>query len=68
MSNNTSKYSKVHSHVVLSLDEYKAINDEALSAHEKYSKVGHLYPERNTPQFQWFKGSRERCINKDLAA
>ena len=68
MSLSGNRKSKIYSDVVLTIEEYKAIADDALSANEKYSKNGHLYPERNTPQFQWFKGSRERCINIDLAA
>ena len=68
MSISTTKKSKVTSDVVLSLKEYRAIVDEDSSSNEKYSKVGHLYPENNTPQFRWFKGSRDRGVNRDFAA
>ena len=68
MSFSTSKKLKVDLDVILSLEEYRAIADEESSANEKYSKVGHLYPEKNTPQFQWFKGSRDRGLNRDIAA
>ncbi len=68
MSISTTKKSKVDSHVVLSLEEYKAIVDEDSTANEKYSKVGHLYPEKNTSHFQWFKGSRDRGLKRDIAA
>jgi len=64
----TTKKSTVDSDVILSLEEYRSITDEESNANEKYSKVGHLYPERNTPQFQWFKGSRDRGLNRDHAA
>ena len=68
MSIRTTKKSKVDSNVVLSLEEYRAIVEEDSNSNEKYSKVGHLYPEKNTPQFQWFKGSRDRGLNRDMAA
>ena len=34
----------------------------------EYSKVGHLYPEKNTPQYRWFKASRDRGVRGDIAA
>ena len=68
MSFSTTKKPNVDSNVVLSLESYRAIADEESTSNEKYSKVGHLYPEKNTPQFQWFKGSRNRGLNRDLAA
>ena len=68
MSISTNKKSKVDSDAILSLEEDRAIADKESNANEKYSKVGHLFPERNTPQFQWFKGSRDRGLNRDLAA
>tara|TARA_B100001250_G_scaffold413859_1_gene449520 strand:+ start:2221 stop:2427 length:207 start_codon:yes stop_codon:yes gene_type:complete len=68
MSITTTKNRKVDSDVVLSLEEYKAIIYEDLSAKEKYSKVGHLYQEKRTPQFRWFKGIRDRGLNRDFAA
>ena len=66
MSISTINKSKVDSDAILSLEEYRSIADEDSSANEKYSKVGHLYPEKNTPQFQWFKGSRDRGLKSDL--
>tara|TARA_B100000579_G_scaffold410083_1_gene399665 strand:+ start:190 stop:396 length:207 start_codon:yes stop_codon:yes gene_type:complete len=68
MSNSINKKSNVDSDVFLLLEEYKAIADEEPISNDQYSKVGHLYPEKNTPQFQWFKGSRDRGLNRDLAA
>ena len=44
--------SKDDSNLVLSLEEYKFIVKENLSASKKYSKVGHLYPEKNTHQYR----------------
>ena len=60
--------SKVDSLVVLSLEEYKALVEEDSSAREEYSKVGHLYPEKNTPQYRWFKVSRDIGMKEDIAA
>ena len=68
MSISTTNKSKVDSGTILSLEKNKAITDLELSANEKYSKVEYLYPKRNTSQFQWFKGSRDRGLNKNLAA
>ena len=68
MSISRTKKSYIDSDEVLSLEEYRAISEEESTSTEKYSKVGHLYPEKNTPQFQWFKGSRDRGLNRDLAA
>ena len=68
MSISTTKKSNVESDVVFSLEEYRAISNEESTSNKKYSKVGHLYPEKNTPQFQWFKGSRDRGLNRDIAA
>ena len=67
MSISTTKKSNVDSDIVFSIEEYRAIADEESTSNEKYSKVGHLYPEKNTPQFQWFKGSRDRGLNRDHA-
>ena len=50
MSISSTEKSKVDSVVVLSLEEYKVIVKENSSAKEDYSKVGNLYPEKNTPQ------------------
>ena len=68
MSTSTKNKSNVDSDVVLSLEEYRAFADKELTSKEKYSNVGHLYPEKSTPQFQWFKGSRDRGLNRDIAA
>ena len=68
MSISTHRKSKVDSDAILSLEEYRAIADKESNANATYSKVGHLFPEKNTPQFQWFKGSRDRGLNRDLAA
>ena len=60
--------SKFDSVVVLSLEEYKVIVKEDSSTRKEYSKVGHLYPEKNTPQYRWFKGIRDRGVTRDIAA
>ncbi len=60
--------SKNDSLLVLSIEEYKVIVKEDSSARKEYSKVGHLYPEKNTPQYQWFKDSRHRGERGDIAA
>ena len=59
MSTSSTKKSKEDSFVALSLEEYKVIVNEDSGATNEYSKVGHLYPEKNTPQYRWFKGSRD---------
>ena len=53
--------SRFDSVVVLSLEEYKVIVKE-------YSKVGHLYPEKNTHQYRWFKGSIDIGVMRDISA
>ena len=68
MSISTTKKSNVDSDVVLTLEEYRAIADEESTSNQKYSKVGHLYPEKNSSHVQWFKGSRDRGLNRDIAA
>ena len=68
MSISSTKKSKVDSGVFLSLEEYKVIVKEDSSVSKEYSKVGHLYPEKNTPQYRWFKGSRDRGIRENIAA
>ena len=68
MSISSTKKSKDDSVVVLSLEEYKVIVNEDSSTRKEYSKVGHLYPEKNTPQYRWFKGSRDRGGRGDIAA
>ena len=60
--------SKDDSNLVLSLEEYMVIVKEDSSARKEYSKVGHLYPEKNTPQYRWFKDSRYRGERGDIAA
>tara|TARA_Y100001978_G_C23511361_1_gene345748 strand:+ start:215 stop:421 length:207 start_codon:yes stop_codon:yes gene_type:complete len=68
MSTSTTEQSNVDLDKVLSLEEYRAIVNEESTSNEKYSKVGHLYPEKNTPQFQWFKGSKDRGLSRNIAA
>jgi len=68
MSMSSTKKSKEDSFVALSLEEYKVIVNEDSGAANEYSKVGHLYPEKNTPQYRWFKGSRDRGVRGDIAA
>ncbi len=68
MSISSTKKSKDDSFVVLSLEEYKVILNEDASTRKEYSKVGHLYLEKNTPQYRWFKGSRDRGERGDIAA
>ena len=53
MSISTTKTTIADSDVVLSSEECRAIVDEDWSINDKYSKVGHLYPEK-TPRFKWF--------------
>ena len=60
--------SKDDSNLVLSLEEYMVIVKEDSSARKEYSKVGHLYPEKNTPKYRWFKGSRDRGVTRDIDA
>ena len=68
MSTSSTEKSKDDSNLVLSLAEYMVIVKEDSSARKEYSKVGHLYPEKNTPQYRWFKGSRDRGERGDIAA
>ena len=60
--------SKNDSLLVLSIEEYKVIVKEDSSARKEYSKVGHLYPEKNTPQYLWFKDSRYKVESEDIAS
>ena len=60
--------SKDDSIFVLSKKEYKVLVKENSSASKESSKVGHLYSEKNTPQYRWFKGSRDRGRRGDIAA
>ena len=68
MSTSSTKKSKEDSFVALSLEEYKVIVNEDSGATNEYTKVGHLYPEKNTPQYRWFKGSRDIGERGDRAA
>ena len=68
MSISTTKKYIIDSDIFLSLEKYSAIADQESTANEKYLKVGDSYPQRTTPQFQWFKGSRCRGLNRDIAA
>ena len=68
MSTSSTKKSKEDSFVALSLEEDKVIVNEDSGATNEYTKVGHLYPEKNTPQYRWFKGSRDRGERGDRAA
>ena len=67
MSISSTKKSKDDSIVVLSLEEYKVIVNEDPSARKEYSKVGHLYPEKNTPQYRWLKDSKYSGEKGDIA-
>ena len=54
---------------VLSLQDYKAVLEEASSVKKPYSETGHLYQEsRLLPRPVWFKGSRNRGFRGDIAA
>ena len=64
----SSKQSKVDTDVALPSEDYKIIVIEDSISKKEYSKIGHLYPERNTPQLRWFKGSSDRGLRKELAA
>ena len=64
----STKNSKDDSILVLSIEEYKVLVKEDSSARKEYSKVGHLYPEKNTPQYRWFKDSRYRGERGDIVA
>ena len=68
MSLSSTKKSKEDSFVALSLEEYKVFVNEDSGAANEFSKVGHLYPEKNTPQYRWFKDSRDRGDSVDIAA
>ena len=68
MSSSSNKKSQVNSDIILSLEEYRVLVNEESNASKEYSKVGHLYPENNTPQLRWFKGSSDRGIRRELAA
>ena len=68
MSISSTENSRFESFIVHSLEEYKVIVKEDSSARKEYSKVGHLYPEKSTPQYRWFKGIRDRGVTRYIAA
>ena len=54
---------------LLSIDEYKAILDEASSKNEHYLETGHLHIEKEfRSRAKWFKGSKGRGFRGTLAA
>ncbi len=63
----TTEKLKDDSNLVLSLEEYMVLVNEDLRARNEYSKVSHLYPEKNTPQYRWFKDSRYIGERGDIA-
>ena len=68
MSISSNKKLKVDSVVDLSSEQERGIVKEDSIAKKESSKVGHLYPEENTPQYGWFKGSRDRVGRGGIAA
>lgn len=68
MSISSNKKFNVDSVFVLSLEQYKGNVREDSIAEKEYSRAGHLYQEKNTPQYRWFKGSRDRGVRGDIAA
>ncbi len=54
---------------LLSIDEYKAVLDEASSKNEQYLETGHLHIEKEfLSKAKWFKGSKSRGFRGTLAA
>ena len=54
---------------ILSMNDYKAVLEEASGVEKPYSETGHLYQEgRLLPRPVWFKGSRDRGFRGDIAA
>ena len=54
---------------ILSMNDYKAVLEEASGVEKPYSESGHLYQEsRLLPRPVWFKGSRDRGFRGDIAA
>ena len=54
---------------VLSLQDYKAVLEEASSLSNPYSETGHLHLDNELlPRPIWFKGSRDRGLRGDIAA
>ena len=47
---------------------YEALLQEDSNINQAYSETGHLHPEKNTPQYIWFKGSRDRGLRGNIAA
>ena len=47
---------------------YETVLEEYSSINKAYSETGHLHTGKNTPQYIWFKGSRDRGFKKDIAA
>ncbi len=54
---------------ILSMNDYKAVLEEASGVEKPYSETGHLYQEsRLLPRPVWFKGSRDRGFRGEIAA
>ena len=54
---------------LLSIEEYKAVLDEASSRNEHSLETGHLYIEKEClSKTKWFKGSKDRGFRGNLAA
>ena len=54
---------------LLSIEEYKAVLDEASSKNEHYLETGHLHIEKGfLSRAKWFKGSNDRGFRGTLAA
>ena len=68
MSINITRKSNVDPDVFLSPQEYRVMSVEESTLSDTYLKVGRIHPESYTPQFKWFKGSRDRGLIRDLAA
>ena len=47
---------------------YEAVVEEQFSRFKEYSDIGHLHSERNTPQYSWYKGSRDRGLRGNISA
>ena len=53
----------------LSIEEYKAVLDEASSRNEHYLETGHLHIQKEfSSRAKWFKGSKDRGFRGTLAA
>ena len=66
MTISSTKNLKDDSVVVFPFGQYKVIVNEDSSLRKEDSKVGHLYREKNTPQYRWFKGSRDRGVRGNI--